>query len=92
VTDLIFENPNGDTGTITIERVPTDGSTPPILFEQSLENFREFDLHFVAQLVFKAGEQFQVLVDCNNPEDDNGVKPACTDSVTFAGFLKKTGK
>jgi hypothetical protein len=42
--------------------------------------------------VFKTGEQFRVSVTCDNPADENGVKPACSDAVTFAGFLKKTGK
>ena len=46
LTDIVFENSAGDTGTFRVQR-GTD-----VLFEIGLNNFRDLDYHFVTPLVF----------------------------------------
>jgi hypothetical protein len=76
LTDLVMENPNGDTGTVTIMR---NGDT---LFSSALQNFRDLDFHFVAPYVFPAESSFRVVVTCTTP----GAGPKCTPAVSADGF------
>jgi hypothetical protein len=78
LTDLVLQNPNGDSGTITIAR----GSDA--LFVSSLQNFRDLDFHFVAPYLF-FGQPLTVTVLCTAA--GNGA-PKCSPSVTAAGFVR----
>ena len=51
VTDIVLQNPGGDTGIVQIKR---DGT---ILLDSTLENFRDLDLHFVAPYMFTPGSR-----------------------------------
>jgi hypothetical protein len=73
LTDVVLENPNGDLGTLAIQR----NGVP--LLSLNLANFRDLDYHFVAPISFSPGAQLQIAVaSCPN---------ACTPSVYFSGYL-----
>lgn len=77
LTDIVLQNPNGDSGRIVISR---DGS--PILVS-ALENFRDLDYHFVSPYVFDSGSNLTVqITSCTNPAT------ACEAAVSFSGFLR----
>ncbi len=44
-----------------------------------LGNFRDLDYHFVAPIVFTAGQKLVLAADCTSP--------GCTPGAYFAGFL-----
>lgn len=80
LTDIILQNPNGDTGSVQIKR---DGNT---LMQSALENFRDLDLHFVAPYMFNPGSNLTMTVTCTTPGPPN---PAgCAVSGSFGGFQK----
>ncbi len=80
VTDIVLQNPNGDTGVVQIKR---DGN---IIMQSALENFRDLDLHFVAPYMFNPGSSLTMTVTCNTPGPPN---PAgCAVSASFGGFQK----
>ncbi|HSS08853.1 MAG TPA: hypothetical protein VLL25_03155 [Acidimicrobiales bacterium] len=81
LTDLVLENPNGDTGTITIMR------GAETLFSSALQNFRDLDFHFVAPYVFTGPNSFTVVVTCTTPGSG---APRCTPAVSAAGFQRAT--
>jgi hypothetical protein len=78
VTDVLLQNPAGDTGQI---RVTRDGTT---LYTARLENFRDLDLHLVAPFEFAPGERFGIEVACENPPELG----ACSPGVTVSGFAR----
>jgi hypothetical protein len=75
VSDLVFENPAGDTGLMEI-RV---GNTP--LYRFGLANFRSFEYPFAEPLVFTHAAPLVLAVECRNTGTT-----ACTDAVSFNGF------
>ena len=77
LTDLVLQNPQGDTGRLRVKR------GDEVLYETALENFRDLDFHYVAPYIFE-GKDLVVEVDCKNPD------PAvpCRDAVSVVGFLK----
>ena len=75
ITDLIFENPNGDSGSIEFRR----GND--VLLSMRLENFRDLDFHYIAPLIFK--ENQSLVLSCS---PDPGSQ--CTSSVHFSGYAK----
>jgi hypothetical protein len=77
LTDIVLQNPNGDTGQIIIGR---DGD---VLFQSALENFRDMDFHFVSPYIFSAGEEVTLSVNCTTA--GNGTE--CSDGVSFSGFI-----
>lgn len=77
VSDLVFENPAGDTGTMQI-RI---GSAP--LYTFGLANFRSFEYPFAQPLVFTHAAPLTLAIECRN----SGTT-ACTDAVSFNGFLQ----
>jgi hypothetical protein len=77
ITDLVLENPQGDSGTLTVRR------NDITLLSVQLANFRDLDYHFVAPLVFTSGQQLVVALSCDTPGPPAG---ACADAVTFAGY------
>lgn len=76
ITDMVLQNPSGDSGTLQIRR----GST--VLFVFGLENFRDVDYHFVQPLRFTAKDPVTLAVDCQNPGTTK-----CTPSAYFDGQL-----
>jgi hypothetical protein len=77
VTDLIFQNPNGASGTLDVKR----GSE--ILVRVRLENFRDLDYHFITPLVFREGEVLRAAASCAG-----GSK--CSVAVYVVGFVQST--
>ena len=78
VTDIVLQNPAGDTGIVQIKRDST------ILLDSALENFRDLDLHFVAPYMFNPGSNLVMTVTCNAPINPAG----CNISASFGGFQK----
>ena len=74
VTDIILQNPNANNGTLQVRRSGT------ALLVVALENFRDLDYHFVAPLVFKAGDRLELDATCTN-------RGECTPGIYWAGFL-----
>lgn len=60
VTDVLLQNPAGDSGRVTILR------GDQILFQLALESFRDLDFHFVSPLVFPPDSELRFRVDCAN--------------------------
>jgi hypothetical protein len=72
ITDLIFGNPDGASGSLDLVRNGT------ILLDLRLDNFRELDYHFVTPIQVEAGETLQLSASC---------APGCTPSVFYTGFV-----
>jgi hypothetical protein len=92
LTDVVFGNPNADSGTLTLKR----GTT--VLFSEGLENFRDLDFHFVAPIVVKSGEQLTLDLKCTNSSarvdtaasaETQGPAGPCSPAVSLAGFVRK---
>ena len=60
ITDLILENPEGNSGTISVNR---DGTS---LLEVRLDNFRDLDYHFVSPIVFGPGDALVLRASCTD--------------------------
>ncbi len=78
LTDMIIQNPRGDTGFVTISRGADD------IFVSALENFRDLDRHFVAPYLFPEGQSLTMTITCTTAVDPAG----CDISASFAGFAK----
>jgi len=72
VTDLIFGNPEGASGSLDLVRNGT------ILLDLRLDNFRDLDYHFVTPIEVQAGETLQLNASC---------APGCSPSVFYSGFV-----
>jgi hypothetical protein len=81
VTDLVFENPNGNSGSLMLLR-KVSGKADQVLLIMRLENFRDLDFHFVAPLIFK---ETQTMALACIP-DPAGSK--CDASVYYSGYFK----
>jgi hypothetical protein len=80
ITYVVLQNPNGDQGTISIQR----GATEPLLTE-GLANFRDLDHAFQNEpLVFTKANPLRVSVNCQKAGT-----PAtrCSPSILFTGRL-----
>jgi len=77
LTDLVLQNPQGDTGVLTLQR----GDVPFLVVR--LENFRDLDYHFVAPIVFSADQALTLKVVCQNQPPS---PPDCTPAVSYNGF------
>jgi hypothetical protein len=73
VTDIVLQNPSGDAGALQVRRNGT------ALLVQELANFRDLDFHFVAPIVFTAGQKLEISADCTSA--------TCTPGAYFLGFL-----
>ncbi|MGH9120194.1 MAG: hypothetical protein ACRD0A_20700, partial [Acidimicrobiales bacterium] len=76
ITDIVFQNPAGDTGQIQIRRDNT------VLYQIGLANFRDYDYHFVTPLRFTAGQNVVFAVQCATA----GTGANCTPAASFSGF------
>jgi hypothetical protein len=74
ISDLVLQNPEGDTGTLRIQR----GDDVLLVF--GLQNFRDLDYHFIQPAKFDPTAPILVSVDCKNQPAKN-----CTPSVYFSG-------
>jgi hypothetical protein len=74
VSDLVLQNPEGDSGTLRIQR----GDDVLLVF--GLENFRDLDYHFIQPAKFDPSAPIVVSVDCTNQRQKE-----CTPSVYFSG-------
>lgn len=85
LTDIIFQNPNGDTGILILSRQCGGG-----LFQEQLSNFRDLDFHFVNPITFAAGQSMILQVQCTTPGPPAPSPPAaaCADGMVYAGFLR----
>jgi hypothetical protein len=81
VTDLVLQNPNGDTGALTITR---GGNT---LISTRMENFRDYDLHFVTAITVGSGQSLSISVTCDKPGGGAG---SCTPAVLVSGMSRTT--
>jgi len=80
VTDIVLQNPNGDSGLVQIAR---DGN---VIMQSALENFRDLDLHFVAPFMFNPGSSLTMTVTCAQPGPSGPGN--CAISGSFGGFQK----
>jgi hypothetical protein len=84
ITDIVLQNPAGDSGTLTILR-----DKAPLLVQQ-LDNFRDLDFHFITPIIFTAGQKLVISTVCNNKPVGTTPAAACTPSGLFSGPTKKT--
>jgi hypothetical protein len=75
VMDVLFQNPNGDAGSLELRR---DGE---VLLRNALPNFRDLDFHFLSPLVFHEGQRVILRVECTSPDP-------CTPAAYLGGQLK----
>jgi hypothetical protein len=80
LTDFVFSNAAGqENGDVVVARVSGARTTP--LIRLKLENFRDYDLHFVTPIVIEEGEA--LMYQCT-------LKPRCEATVLYSGYLKST--
>jgi hypothetical protein len=82
VTDIVFQNPSGNTGTLYLMR-RDPGKGDQILLSIRLENFRDLDFHFLSPPVFK--EKQGMVLKCN-PDPNSG---PCNASAYYSGYFKQ---
>jgi hypothetical protein len=78
MTDIVLQNPNGDTGRLRILR---DGD---VLLETALENFRDLDYHFVSPFIFGENKNVTLQLTCLTAGNGNA---ECGAAATFSGFI-----
>lgn len=78
VTDVIFQNPTGAVGTVSLMR------DDEIVLQSELANFRDFDLHLVAPFVFDEATEVVLEVDCGTPGPGAS---DCPVAATLLGFV-----
>lgn len=83
VTDLFYENPEGDAGIFEVYK----GST--LIYRTRLNNWRDYDQHRNAPLEFKAGEKLKLKVTCENKAVGAAAAKKCTPALGLAGFVRK---
>lgn len=76
LSDIVLQNPQGDSGFLQILRADAT------LIEVSLENFRDLDYHFVAPIIFNAGDSLGLRVQCTETSGER-----CRAAAYVAGFL-----
>jgi len=81
VTDIIMQNPRGDTGTLVIKR------GDEVLLETGLANYRDLDYHFLEPWTFSPTAPLTVEVSCQVPGAPEPATGKCRPSVSFSGRL-----
>lgn len=81
VSDIVLENPLGDTGLLQIRQ----GGTSIFVF--GLANFRSIDYHFVQPLVFTHSAPLELAVECQNAGTT-----ACADGLSFSGTTQSVSQ
>lgn len=80
LTDLVFENPQGDVGALQLQR----GDQP--LISLALQNFRTFDLHYATPIQVPGGSTLRLVLTCEELTDTD--LQACRSAVGMSGFLR----
>jgi len=75
VTDFVFSNPNGADGALVVLR-NNDG-----LIQLRLENFRDYDLHFVTPIVIAPSDSLNLSLSCTSAG-------TCDPAVFWSGYLR----
>ncbi|MGW2047773.1 COG1470 family protein [Streptomyces sp. NPDC001858] len=85
LTDLVVQNPQGDSGTVVIAA----GSRT--LLTLALQNFRDQDYHFVTPIAVPAGGRITMTVTCSAVGQPVGgpVPAQCDESVLVGGTLRQ---
>ena len=87
LTDIVFQNPFGDTGTLTLFR-----GCGSVLFQEQLSNFRDLDFHFVNPITFAGGgaQNMILQVQCTapGPPPPATANTQCRDAMVWSGSLK----
>ena len=86
ITDLVFSNPTGANGDLTLER--TSGTATAQLLVLRLDNFRDLDFHFVSPIAVHAGETLALVANCTAPTGPSTTSPACEPAVLYSGYLQ----
>ena len=60
VTDLVLQNPAGDTGVLTIRDAGV------VLLTTQLSDFRDYDLHFITPITVQPNDSLTMSVQCQN--------------------------
>ena len=76
ITDIVLQNPAGNTGTLQVRR------NDNILIDLALDNFREYDLHFVTPVQFAGDTKLTLSAQCTSAQ--------CSSSAYFAGTHAKS--
>ena len=80
VTDMLLQNPRGDTGTLRILR-----GDEVVLLESLEENVRSKSYQFSAPIQFQGDQDLVVEVDCDTPGRQGA--DACDEALSFSGYL-----
>jgi hypothetical protein len=85
LTDLVVQNPQGDSGTVVIS------SESRTLLTLALQNFRDQDYHFVTPIVVPAEGRITMTVTCSQVgKPVGGPTPGqCDESVLVGGTLRE---
>lgn len=81
ITDIIMQNPRGDSGTLLIKRGDA------VLLEAGLANFRDLDYHFLEPWTFSPDAPLTIEVSCQLPGAPEPATGKCRPSVSFSGRL-----
>ena len=76
LTDFVFSNPNGQEGAVVVLR----NDVP--LMRLRLENFRDYDLHFVTPIVIGATDTLNLSLVCEIKTQ------ACDPAVLYSGYIR----
>jgi hypothetical protein len=76
LTDFVFSNPNGQEGAVVVSRNSTQ------LMRLRLENFRDYDLHFVTPIVVGPNDTLNVSIACAVAGQ------ACDPAVLYSGYIR----
>ncbi len=76
ITDFVFSNPNGQEGAVVVLRDTTS------LLQLRLENFRDYDLHFVTPIVIAKGQSLNLSLKCTITTSP------CDPAVFYSGYLQ----
>src|SRR6266487_2150923 len=79
VTDLLLQNPRGDTGTLAIRR------GDQVILQDSLKDVTSKSYQFSAPIQFHQDQDLVVEVTCDNP-GRQGTR-TCREAVSFSGFV-----
>jgi hypothetical protein len=81
LTDLIIQNPRGDTGTLRLLR------GDQVVYETGLANSRDLDFHFIEPWTFAPDQPLSVQVSCQLPGAPEPAAGKCRPAVSFSGRL-----
>lgn len=79
VTDLLLQNPRGDTGTLAIRR------GDQVILQDSLNDVTTKSYQFSAPIQFRQGQDLVVEVSCDTAGRQG--TQTCREAVSFSGFL-----